>query len=122
MTDCFSSIDFGWSCCLWLAEVEGGGLFTEQPWARWDLADIFVGGGQSLPRGLGSCLGLGICHRYRRCSLCLVLSAQLVSPCSQRKEGSDKISLDEKCGRVMWAAAGLLLSDTITTGKAFPGA
>lgn len=36
-------------------EVEGGGLFTERPRARWDLADIFVGGGQRLlaaPRAL----------------------------------------------------------------------
>lgn len=29
--------------------MEGGGLFTEQPWAKWDLADIFVGGGQCVP-------------------------------------------------------------------------
>lgn len=73
MTDCFSSVDFSWSCEL--AEVEGGSLFTEQPWARWDLADIFVGGGQSLPCGLVSCLGLGVCHRYWRHSLCLLSSS-----------------------------------------------
>lgn len=54
-----------------------------------------------------------------------------LSPCSPRKEGSDKISLDEKCGRVTCATAtahcllavdpaGLLLSDTVTIKQVCP--
>lgn len=116
MTDCFSSIDFGWGWCLWLAEVEGGGLFTEQPWARWDLADIFVGGGRSLPRGLVSCLGFGMCPRYWRHSLHLVPSAELVPPAPKGRRDQTKLVLMRNV--VMCASAGLLLSDTITTGKA----
>ena len=56
-----------------------------------------------------------------------------LSPCSQRKEGSGKISLDEKCGRVVRVTAtahcltaggpaGLSLSDTITIRQACPEA
>lgn len=50
--------------------------------------------------------------------------AARLSPCSQRKEGSDKISLEEKCGEVvcvtaavpcvlLMGPAGLSLSDTV---------
>lgn len=74
-----------------------------------------------------SCLGLGICRRYLGSNL--VFSTSLMahlSPCSQGKEGSDKISLQEKCGRVVCATAaahcllpvgptGLSLSDTYVT-------
>lgn len=54
-----------------------------------------------------------------------------LSPCSPRKEGPDKISLDEKCGRVLCVtasarcllavgSAGSSLSDTVTIRQACP--
>lgn len=127
MTNCFSSIDFGWGWCLWLAEVEGGGFLLNNlrldgtwPIPSWEevraslAASCELSGSWDLLQVLG-----------KRTVFSTGLMAHLY-PCSQGKEGSDKISLEEKCGRVVCATAaahclppvgptGLSLSDTYVT-------